>query len=466
MESTEDLYEDAPFGYLSALDDGSIVRVNNTFLQLSGYTRDEILATTFTALLTTGSQLFYQTRLLPVLHLQGAVSEVALTLRHADTTDVPVLVNSSLVEASATSPRITRTAFLGSSERREYERDLLAAQRSAETSERRVRILQDASNAFGVCTTKEELATALTLTVRDAFAASEAALLLADDSGTLHSIAGDHPLSAVMPAFVHGPELDAFSTGEIVTVSDIRTADELYPHWSAALVSTRLEAVSAVPVLGDAGATLGVLVCFFARSHEFSPQEIELHSALARQAALVLVRIRLQRQLEHLALHDQLTGLANRQLLSERLEPALEREGDLRRPLAVIVIDLDGFKAINDGFGHATGDLVLRQVALRMESVVRGTDLAGRIGGDEFVIICDDADERVAAAIAGRVRDAIASPLDGFETALPLTASIGVAVHAADGVTRVTGKAMFEAADSAMYRSKNAGKNAVSVTRV
>jgi len=464
-DSFEELYEEAPFGYLSTADDGTILKANATFLRLLGYDRDELGDLSFTQLLTPSSQLFYQTRFAPVLHLQGEVREVALSFRHADSSDVPVLINSTLVPATSSRQRVTRTAVFGSSERQEYERELLAARRSAESSEERVRILRDAANAFSVCTTEEELAAALTSNARDAFLASNAVLLIADDADVLHPVAAEHPLSAVMSAAMHRPESDAYSTLEIVTIADPADAAARYPELAASLRDARVEAVSAIPLIDD-GAPLGVLVCFFGRSHEFSAREIEIHASLAQQAALVLCRIRLQDRLEHLALHDQLTGLANRKLLSERLEPALVREGADRRPVALIVIDLDGFKAINDGFGHATGDLVLKQVAERLESVVRGADLAGRIGGDEFVIICDDADESAAAAVAGRVRDVIARPLVGFGPIGPLTASVGVATFAADGMSRITAKAMFEAADSAMYRSKNAGKNAVSVTRV
>lgn len=464
-DSFEELYDEAPFGYISTADDGSILKVNATFLELTGRSREQLIGTRFMDLLTLSGQLFYQTRLLPVLHLQGVVREVALTFRHADSSDVPVLMNSTLVPATADRQRVTRTAVFGSSERQEYERELLEARRAAESSEVRVRILRDAANAFSVCTTEEELATALIRNARDAFAATSAVLMLADGTNNLLPIASDHPLSSAMPTAVHRPESDAYASLDIVTISDLSEAEDIYPELVPALRSSRLEAVSATPLIDDA-APLGVLTCFFGRSHEFSPQVIELHVALAQQASLVLCRIRLQDRLEHLALHDQLTGLANRKLLAERLEPALEREGDARRPVAIIVIDLDGFKAINDGFGHATGDLVLKQVAERLESVVRGSDLAGRIGGDEFVVICDDADYRAAEAVAIRIRDAIAVPITGFGPLTPLTASIGVAAYPADGLSRVSGKTMFEAADSAMYRSKNAGKNAVSVTRV
>jgi serine/threonine-protein kinase RsbW len=463
--SFEELYDEAPFGYLSTADDGSILLANDTFLALTGHSREALLTMKFMDLLTVSSQLFYQTRLLPVLHLKGEVREIALTFRHADSTDVPVLLNSTLVPATTGRQRVTRTAVFGSSERQGYERELLEARRAAESSEVRVRILRDAASEFGSCGTEEELAVALTRSARDAFSASGAVLMLADHGGTLRPIAGDHPLSSTMPAGVSRPESDAFADRQVVMISDLNDARERYPQLAGPLRSARLEALSAVPLIDDLDA-LGVLVCFFGRGREFTPPEIELHAALAQQAALVLCRIRLQVQLEHLALHDQLTGLANRKLLSERLEPALDRVGAARRPIALIVIDLDGFKAVNDGFGHATGDLVLKQIADRLRSVVRGSDLAGRIGGDEFVVICDDADEHVAEVVAGRVRDVIARPLEGFGSLTPITASIGVAAHAADGVSRVTGKVMFEAADSAMYRSKNAGKNAVSVTRV
>nr|WP_246376247.1 GGDEF domain-containing protein [Conyzicola lurida] len=184
-----------------------------------------------------------------------------------------------------------------------------------------------------------------------------------------------------------------------------------------------------------------------------------------RQAATVLARVRLQRELARLALHDQLTGLGNRVLLEIRMRESLAAARRQERALALIVLDLDGFKAINDRFGHAAGDDVLVGVAERLRASVRAGDVIGRFGGDEFVIICADADEEAAEIVAKRVVAAIENSPEGKQH-LAVTASVGVAVYLAGSVHPATGDDIFTAADSAMYLSKSLGKNRVTVARV
>jgi diguanylate cyclase (GGDEF)-like protein len=186
-----------------------------------------------------------------------------------------------------------------------------------------------------------------------------------------------------------------------------------------------------------------------------------LLTALALQASQVLVRLRLQAELERMALHDPLTGLANRQLLEERAESA--RSSALRsgHPLAVVFFDLDGFKAINDRHGHHVGDAVLQEVAERLRGAVRGGDFAARFGGDEFVVICEDADADGVGVVAERIRSAVARPLDATEGVV--TASIGVAVLRGEGAGRVTTDELIEQADAAMYHSKNGGRDRITV---
>ncbi|BDZ45546.1 GGDEF domain-containing protein [Naasia aerilata] len=115
-----------------------------------------------------------------------------------------------------------------------------------------------------------------------------------------------------------------------------------------------------------------------------------------------------------MALHDQLTGLANRKLFHERLGQALASAYRTGRPLAVIFLDVDGFKSVNDQLGHAAGDAVLREVSHRMLRMVREYDTVGRLGGDEFVVVCENVDETVAERIAERIRAAVREPFAGI----------------------------------------------------
>ena len=133
----------------------------------------------------------------------------------------------------------------------------------------------------------------------------------------------------------------------------------------------------------------------------------------------------LEAELSYRALHDPLTGLANRALLIERMHHALARHGRHARPSHLFYLDLDGFKAVNDRFGHAAGDAVLVQLAQRIIALLRPTDTAARLGGDEFAVLCEDAEPRHAAAIADRLCAAAAEPfvVDGME--ITLSAAVG-----------------------------------------
>ncbi len=167
---------------------------------------------------------------------------------------------------------------------------------------------------------------------------------------------------------------------------------------------------------------------------------------------------RLERQLRHLADHDALTGLSNGRHFAERLQ---ERLAEARRhgfTGAVIVVDLDSFKEINDGHGHGAGDAVLRSVALRLRECVRATDVVARLGGDEFAMLLPHTTPDEARAIAGDILEAIrrhAVVLDG--RIARITATIGVALYGRDW----SGD-LLAAADRAMYAGKEAGRNCVS----
>ena len=153
----------------------------------------------------------------------------------------------------------------------------------------------------------------------------------------------------------------------------------------------------------------------------------------------------------HAALHDPLTGLANRSLILDRLQVALARAERRSVLVAVVFVDLDDFKGINDTLGHLAGDELLAGVAERLHSAVRPADTLGRWGGDEFIVVCDDLERASdATAIVGRVAAAFDAPFAVAGTELHVAAGIGVAVSAcADQPV-----SLIRAADSAMYETK------------
>ncbi|HEY0142702.1 MAG TPA: EAL domain-containing protein [Thermoanaerobaculia bacterium] len=164
-----------------------------------------------------------------------------------------------------------------------------------------------------------------------------------------------------------------------------------------------------------------------------------------------------EQQIEYQAYHDALTGLANRRLFQEHLSLALALAQRRQRLVAVLFLDLDHFKLINDSLGHSVGDAMLRQVAQRLKQAVREGDTVARVGGDEFTIVLQELEHRSdAAVLAEKVLGAIAAPIDVNGHRLYMTTSIGITVFPDDGDDAET---LLKNADAAMYRAKDEGRN-------
>lgn len=169
----------------------------------------------------------------------------------------------------------------------------------------------------------------------------------------------------------------------------------------------------------------------------------------------VTERIKLEEQLTHQAFHDSLTGLPNRALFRDRLDQALaraERSGDL---VAVLLVDLDGFKQVNDSLGHDAGDRLLREVGQRFRHVVRASDTVARFGGDEFALLLEYVTEHDVVALAQRLLDGVARPVVIADREVSLGASIGIILNSGSGHS----EELVRDADVAMYAAKDAGRN-------
>ncbi len=165
----------------------------------------------------------------------------------------------------------------------------------------------------------------------------------------------------------------------------------------------------------------------------------------------VTERKRLEAELTHRALHDPLTGLPNRRLLLDRLDHALERNARAGERVALLLADIDDFKAINDGLGHEAGDQLLVRIAPRLVAAMRESDTVGRFGGDEFVVICEGLkDPQDAVALAERFATAWSEPFEIAGELLSVTASAGVALAAPHDDSA----ALLRRADAAMYRDR------------
>jgi len=168
---------------------------------------------------------------------------------------------------------------------------------------------------------------------------------------------------------------------------------------------------------------------------------------------------RTEAQLEHMAHHDALTGLPNRALLNDRIDTALRRAQRADRMVAVVFLDLDRFKDINDSFGHAIGDQVLKQVAVRLRETMRDEDTVARLGGDEFVILIEDVEQPSQTDTATeRVLACLHPPVTVDHQEFYVGASLGVSIFPRDGYTA---DALIRNADTAMYQAKRLGRNTV-----
>lgn len=213
----------------------------------------------------------------------------------------------------------------------------------------------------------------------------------------------------------------------------------------------------AVPLLSR-GRGLGA---FALESHpdvSYSEKDRELLQYVATQAATAVERLRLHAELVHAARHDELTGVPNRRLFHDRMKSALARARRHQDRFAVLYIDIDDFKKVNDSLGHSAGDLLLQAVAQRLQDCVREEDTVARFGGDEFAVLLEEMHGPDAAAIvADKIRAAINQPVDIEGRVLHVFPSIGIAIFPDHG----TGMdAILKHADKTMYEAKRAKASA------
>jgi diguanylate cyclase (GGDEF)-like protein len=348
----------------------------------------------------------------------------------------------------------------------EAERKLraLSEQQAAENArlvvslEERRRLLERLSKIQSSIISRRELHEVLEAIVAGAYE------LLGDETVGLRLIDQRDPSQLVMVASAGvGPELlrevrrtplglgaggRAAAEGRLIVVEDYAADD----HNLAAFAGDGIRAALAAPV-HEHGEVVGSLVVATHRAgRTYSKAEREMLLAFAEHASLALTDARTVEDAIHQAFHDSLTGLPNRLLLIDRLDHALARAARVNTQTAVLFIDLDTFKTVNDSLGHAAGDELLREAAARLLDCVRSADTAARFGGDEFVVLLEDVDEDRVARVANRILEAMSEPFKVRNRQVFIGASIGIAVGGdqADDLLRN--------ADLALYRAKAKGK--------
>jgi diguanylate cyclase (GGDEF)-like protein len=275
---------------------------------------------------------------------------------------------------------------------------------------------------------------------------------------------GDHvrelkiPLRGDRPE-VHGLAPSAFRTGKCCVINEFQR-DERTAFW--AKQSRRIGSGASFPLrVGDDD--FGVLLFLSAESGTFTPDFVELLERLAGSVSLALEKFKkadekrlADEKVAYLASHDLLTGLPNRATFAALLRNAIEKEERAGGRFALLFIDLDRFKIVNDSLGHEAGDRLLVEMARRLKTSLGDDDVVARLGGDEFVAIVREDDTRSIEEVVSKLLDSIAAPMRIGEHSCYTTASIGISLfpeHGADDQT------LLRNSDAAMYRVKMSGKN-------
>ncbi|WP_334407740.1 bifunctional diguanylate cyclase/phosphodiesterase [Bradyrhizobium sp. AZCC 2289] len=212
------------------------------------------------------------------------------------------------------------------------------------------------------------------------------------------------------------------------------------------------------------GQVAGVMIFVATEKDTFTPEFAELLQRLADNVSFALESFdradeknKADERIEYLASHDSLTHLPNREMFNELLRHAIDAASRYRRKFALLFIDLDRFKVINDSLGHDAGDMLLVEIAGRLRSALRASDVVARLGGDEFVVILEETAERHdVERVAGELLSALSQPLQLSGHECQTTASIGIAMYPSDGADMQT---LTKNADMAMYLAKEDGKN-------
>ncbi len=212
-----------------------------------------------------------------------------------------------------------------------------------------------------------------------------------------------------------------------------------------------------VPLISQKGVIGALVVQSYSGDVRYTEKDKVLLQFVSTQVAAAIERKQIETLLQHMARHDVLTGLPNRQLFDDRLQTALSIARRNNGQLALLYIDLDKFKQVNDSFGHLVGDLLLQEVAHRITGCLRESDTVGRMGGDEFLVLLNDLPSPGDAQIvAEKIRVALNRPFGLAGHALQIASSIGIAIYPEHGEEK---EHLMKHADEAMYGAKKAGGN-------
>ena len=356
-------------------------------------------------------------------------------------------------EATSEALAASHAELLKSQEELRVRQDEL--ERTAAELRQRARELSAVADVARAAFKDDDVRTAMCAAARDLSGADIVTLVEPDGKGnlTLTGQAG-HTLPKIsMPLNQPAIAVNVYTTGKPRILADIHSDAQM----STAVVSLLeeivghpLRSVVYLPLCID-DRCLGVLTVTLPDRDIDGDQLMEVLEILAQEAATALDRADLHRRLQEQATHDVLTTLSNRRAILEQLDQAIARARRHNRGLGLLYLDLDGFKTVNDSYGHAAGDAVLVEVAARLRETTRIEDNIGRIGGDEFVVVCEDL-SGAGESLKARLATAITKPYSDLGVEVPIGVSIGIAIWQADDDADL----LLGRADHAMYADKAA----------
>lgn len=455
-------FDDAAIGMALVAADGTLLEVNSSFCAMLGYRQDELVGRHFQAIthpddVDVGAEEIRRA-------IAGELRTFTVEKRYVHAGGDPIWASLS---ASFIRPRNGAPYVIAQiedvSERKRAEAQAHEAEQRARRRERQqaavVELGKRALSGVGFQELCQQTAASVAETLETPFVRI---MELAGDGTEVRQVAAVGWPQRIVEQFDVSTTQAAYTLlgRQPVIVEDAATETrfDARPLLAQGIVSGMSVAVADE----DGSESYAVLGVHSRERRAFTVDDLAFAQSVANVLANAIHRQRAEDNLRHQALHDPLTGLPNRVLFRDRLDHALSHADRTGSLLAVLFLDVDEFKLINDSLGHEAGDTALRAVTSRLLATVREGDTLARFGGDEFVVLSEDLDEPEAAVrIADRMRAALAPPLtiEGGEHVV--TASVGVAVAA--GSYPGGAQALLRDADAAMYRAKAAGRDRTEV---
>ena len=287
-----------------------------------------------------------------------------------------------------------------------------------------------------------------------------ASVLHVDSDGLVHPLGGPSlpdDYSRALEGVTIGPDVGSCGSaayhGKPVLAEDIDTDPRWQPYKTRPL-EVGLKACWSTPIKAKDGRVIGTFAFYFRESRSPSRWHQRIVDACVHLGALAIERKEARTQIARLAYHDMLTGLPNRAQLLELINQAIA-DCPAEKQLALIFLDLDHFKDVNDTLGHSAGDALLIEFTKRLRARIQPSDLLGRLSGDEFVIVLPNCDPARASLVASNITDALASPLWIDNRQVPISVSMGISIYPDNATDNDT---LIQQADAAMYKAKQAGR--------